>query len=207
MKGDVPIKKFLFHYYGFDLGATLARKILDNFLKEVCLKNKEKKHQYKNALVDIAFIGLWLFSAFTLSSNNGLDYFLCGWVYQENDWFSMGEKAIDQDSPLPDIVVNNPSPAAAHERRPWRGLYLLGKKRIQWIQKPQEELLPGCSEYWWWLETGWTEAQYRTVAGLHYAICHAACQAGVPFPVWHFGSIWYESCQLFIMNDAVREDL
>ncbi|MGT8958176.1 hypothetical protein ACVV4G_15845 [Escherichia coli] len=42
MKGDVPIKKISVSLYGFDLGATLARKFLDNFLKEVCLKNKEK---------------------------------------------------------------------------------------------------------------------------------------------------------------------
>lgn len=40
----------------------------------------------------------------------------------------LGEKAIDQDSPLPDVVNNALHLVAAHERRPWRGLYLLGKK-------------------------------------------------------------------------------
>lgn len=39
----------------------------------------------------------------------------------------LGEKAIDQDSPLPDVVNNALHLVAAHERRPWRGLYLLGK--------------------------------------------------------------------------------
>ncbi len=46
----------------------------------------------------------------------------------------LGEKAIDQDSPLPDVVNNALHLVAAHERRPWRGLYLLGKKRIQRIK-------------------------------------------------------------------------
>ena len=208
MKGDVPIKKISVSLYGFDLGATLARKFLDNFLKEVCLKNKEKKHQYKNALVDIAFIGLFDCSRHSpTSSNNGLDYFFM-WLGLPGKMIGsvLGEKAIDQDSPLPDVVNNALHLVAAHERRPWRGLYLLGKKTDTANKKYREELLPGCSED---IGGGLKPDEQKPSAELCrvalYNMYHAACQAGVPFP--DFDTLdQYDTkvASYFIMNDAVQ---
>lgn len=84
MKGSVPVKKISVSLYGFDMGATLARKFLDNFLQELCQKNKEGIYQYKNVSVDIAFVGLLIAHAIRQPVvTTGWTIFLCGWVYRE----------------------------------------------------------------------------------------------------------------------------
>jgi hypothetical protein len=43
--------------FGFDLGATLARKFLDELLEKVCNKSNDSTYWYKDSLVDIVFAG------------------------------------------------------------------------------------------------------------------------------------------------------
>lgn len=206
MKGSVPVKKISVSLYGFDMGATLARKFLDNFLQELCQKNKEGIYQYKNVSVDIAFVGLFDCSRHSpASSNNGLDYFFM-WLGLPGNMISsvLGEKAIDQNSPLPDVVNSALHLIAAHERRPWRGLYLLGEAAKN--KKYREELLPGCSED---IGGGLKPDEQKPSAELCrvalYNMYHAACQAGVPFP--DFDTLEQYDAKIssyFLMNDAVQ---
>ncbi|AKE59113.1 phospholipase effector Tle1 domain-containing protein [Citrobacter farmeri] len=205
---NVTIKTISVSLYGFDLGATLARKFLDQFLKEICQKNKAGKYQYKNVPVDIVFTGLFDCSRHSpASSNNGLDYFFM-WLGMPGKMIGLvlGDKAIDQDSPLPDAVCKALHLAAAHERRPWRGLYLLGNTAAKKAERHQELLLPGCSED---IGGGLKPDEQKPSAELCrvalYNMYHAACQAGVPFPDFEDLPVLSKTiASYFLMNDAVQ---
>ena len=75
-EGNIPIKMISISLFGFDLGATLARKFLDELLEKVCNKSNDGTYWYKDSLVDIVFAGFFDCSRHTpASSNNGLNYF------------------------------------------------------------------------------------------------------------------------------------
>ncbi|MXD32973.1 hypothetical protein FQZ81_23940, partial [Escherichia coli] len=70
------IKSISISLYGYDTGATLARKFLDEFLKEVCQKSGEDNYLFKKVPVNIVFAGFFDCSRHSpASNNNGLDYF------------------------------------------------------------------------------------------------------------------------------------
>ncbi|EAS1760855.1 DUF2235 domain-containing protein [Salmonella enterica] len=141
--GTVPIKLISISFFGYDLGATLARKFIDMLLNDICEKCGDK-YYYQKIPVDIIFAGFFDCARHTpASSNNGLDWFVSisgGPV--KGISVLLGDKSIDQESALPDTVKNALHLVAAHENRPWRSLYCLGSKN----NKHQEELLPGCAE-------------------------------------------------------------
>lgn len=142
-KSEVPIKLISISLFGFDLGATLARKFIDLLLEDLCQKDGDK-HTYQGIPLDIMFAGLFDCSRHTpASNNNGVDWFVAtagGPVSGIS--ILLGDMSIDQDTALNPAVKKALHLVAAHETRPWRSLYRLGGDAAVF----QEELLPGCAE-------------------------------------------------------------
>ena len=199
---EVPIKLISVSVFGFDLGAALARKFIDILLNDICQKQGDK-FLYQGVPVDIIFTGLFDCSRHTpASSNNGLDYFV---AYAGGPLRGvsavLGEKAIDQNTPLPKAVKSALHLVAAHERRCWRRIYRLGSDS----DKHREELLPGCSED---IGGGLKSDEQKPSAELCRVALHRmyreATMAGVPFS--DFRSLWKTDIDVaayFIMNDPV----
>lgn len=179
-KSQVPIKRISISLFGYDLGATLARKFIDMLLGVICQK-QGKKYLYESIPVEIIFAGLFDCSRHTpASNNNGVDWFVSvfgGPVRGIS--VLLGDKSVDQQSALPNTVKNALHLVAAHENRPWRSLYCLGGSN----DKHQEELLPGCSED---VGGGLKPNEQKPSAELCRVALHrmyrAATMAGVPFP-------------------------
>lgn len=202
----LPIKHIAISIFGFDLGATLARKFIDDLLKDICQKEVTKdvpvKYLYNKVPVDIIFAGFFDCSRHSpASSNNGLDYYvaLLGTPGKSVSLF-MGDKSIDQDTPLPSMVRNALHLVAAHERRPWRGIYSLGKGN--W----QEILLPGSSED---IGGGLLPDEQKPSAELCRVALHqmyrTAYMAGVPFPDYQtLPELSATVANYFYMNDTIE---
>lgn len=203
----LPIKSISISVFGFDLGATLARKFIDDLLNDICQKEQQKdssaKYTYETIPVNIIFAGFFDCSRHTpASSNNGMDYFaaLAGVTGKTISPF-LGEKAIDQDTPLPSAIRNALHLVAAHERRPWRGIYALGKQG-----KWPELLLPGSSED---IGGGLLPDEQKPSAELCRVALHqmyrCAYMAGVPFPDYQTLPKLSETiASYFLMNDAIE---
>jgi len=178
-KSPVPIKLISISLFGYDLGATLARKFIDTLLEDVCQKQGEK-YSYQNVPVDIVFTGLFDCARHTpASSSNGVDWFVSTFGGPiKGVSVLLGDKSVDQESVLPDSVKNALHLVAAHENRPWRSLYCLGGN-----SNHQEELLPGCAED---VGGGLKPNEQKPSAELCRVALHrmyrAATMAGVPFP-------------------------
>lgn len=211
---NIPIKMISISLFGFDLGATLARKFLDEFLEKVCNKSNDGTYWYKDSLVDIVFAGFFDCSRHTpASSNNGLNYFFSciGKIKSPasilgNLGVFFGEKAIDQDSYLPGSVKNALHLIAAHERRPWRGLYMLGNVKDNGKCMREEQLLPGSSED---IGGGMLPDEQKPSAELcRVALYHmydAASRAGVPLPDFEtLNKTDPEIARYYLMDDAVK---
>lgn len=175
----VPVKLISISLFGYDLGATLARKFIDTLLEDVCQKQGEK-YTYQNVPVDIVFTGLFDCARHTpASSNNGVDWFVSTFGGPvKGVSVLLGDKSVDQDSALPETVKNALHLVAAHENRPWRSLYCMGGN-----SNHQEELLPGCAED---VGGGLKPNEQKPSAELCRVALHrmyrAATMAGVPFP-------------------------
>lgn len=179
-KSDVPIKLISISLFGFDLGATLARKFIDILLEELCQKEGDK-YTYQGIPVDIVFTGFFDCSRHTpASNNNGVDWFVAT-VGGPVSGISilLGDKSIDQDAELNPAVKKALHLAAAHETRSWRSLYRLGGN----AELFKEELLPGCAED---IGGGLKPNEQKPSAELSRVALHrmyrAATMAGVPFP-------------------------
>jgi hypothetical protein len=181
LKADspVPVKLISISLFGYDLGATLARKFIDTLLEDVCQKQGEK-YSYQNVPVNIVFTGLFDCARHTpASSSNGVDWFVSTFGGPvKGVSVLLGDKSVDQESTLPDTVKNALHLVAAHENRPWRSLYCLGGN-----SNHQEELLPGCAED---VGGGLKPNEQKPSAELCRVALHrmyrAATMAGVPFP-------------------------
>ncbi len=178
-KSPVPIKLISVSLFGFDLGATLARKFLDNLLKDICKKEGDK-YTYQGIPVDIVFTGLFDCSRRTsASNNNGVDYFISAFGGPiKGISVLLGDKSIDQDTPLPEVVKKSLHLVAAHETRVWRSLYRTGNNPAH-----KEELYPGCAED---IGGGLKPDEQKPSAELCRVALHRmyreATMAGVPFP-------------------------
>ncbi|MCU2759242.1 DUF2235 domain-containing protein [Enterobacter hormaechei subsp. steigerwaltii] len=178
-KSPVPIKLISVSLFGFDLGATLARKFLDSLLKDICKKEGDN-YTYQGIPVDIVFTGLFDCSRRTsASNNNGVDYFISAFGGPiKGISVLLGDKSIDQDTPLPKVVKKSLHLVAAHETRVWRCLYRTGNNPAH-----MEELYPGCAED---IGGGLTPDEQKPSAELCRVALHRmyreATMAGVPFP-------------------------
>ncbi|ELY4094988.1 DUF2235 domain-containing protein [Cronobacter sakazakii] len=200
---EVPIKLISISLFGFDLGATLVRKFIDEFLGEMCQKQGDN-YTWQGIPVDIIFTGLFDCSRDTAaSSNNGLDYVISaagGPLRSLSVMF--GRKYIDHFSVLPEAVKNALHLVAAHERRVWRCLYRLGSNH----PKHREELMPGCCED---IGGGLKPGEQKPSAEL----CRVALQrmyreatiAGVQFPDFRtLQQVSETVASYFIMQDNVK---
>ncbi len=179
-KTPVPVKLISISLFGYDVGATLARKFIDTLLDDICQRQGDK-HTYKGIPVEIIFTGLFDCARHTpASNNNGVDWFVAtagGPI--KGISVLMGDKSVDQESALPDTVKNALHLVAVHENRPWRSVYCLGGSN----NKHKEELLPGCAED---VGGGLKPNEQKPSAELCRVALHrmyrAATMAGVPFP-------------------------
>lgn len=203
LQSEVPIKLISVSLFGFDLGATLARKFIDELLKDLCQKQGDK-YTYQGIPVDIVFAGFFDCSRHTpASSKNGLGEFIKsfgGPVAPVGEF--LGEKSIDQDAPLNPAVKKSLHLVAAHENRLWRTLYRLGKTPANW----REEVLPGCSED---VGGGLKPDEQKPSAELCRVALHKmyreATMAGVPFPDFQtLDKTDTDVAVYFVMQDNVR---
>lgn len=73
---SVPIKLISISFFGYDVGATLARKFIDMLIDDICQKQGDK-HTYQAIPVEIVFTGLFDCARHTpASNNNGVDWFI-----------------------------------------------------------------------------------------------------------------------------------
>lgn len=209
----IKIKSISVSLYGYDTGAALARKFLDELLEEFCEKEGEDKYLFKKVPVNIVFAGFFDCSRHSPASNdNGLDYFLSlpGEITKNNKLktagkiakVAFGEKAIELDTILPGTVKNALHLVAAYERRLWRSLYQLGGMNAE----HKEISLPGCSED---VGGGLKPDEQKPSAELCRValqkMYEAAYDAGVPYTDF---SVLDEKdskvSRYFLMNDAVE---
>lgn len=202
-KTPVPVKLISISLFGYDVGATLARKFIDTLLDDICQRQGDK-HTYKGIPVEIIFTGLFDCVRHTpASNNNGVDWFVAtagGPI--KGISVLMGDKSVDQESALPDTVKNALHLVAAHENRPWRSVYCLGGSN----NKHKEELLPGCAED---VGGGLKPNEQKPSAELCRVALHrmyrAATMAGVPFPdLQTLDQTDTDVAAYFIMQDKVK---
>lgn len=185
---EVPVRLISVSLFGYDLGATLARKFLDILLNDMCRKGADGQHTWQSVPVDIVFTGLFDCSRDTPeSSDDGLDYaasvvsWLPGPVAKTAAAVGSmyGRKYLDHMSPLPQAVKKSLHLVAAHERRPWRCVYRTGLEG----DSHREELMPGCSED---IGGGLKPGVQKPSAELSRVplrrMYQEAMKAGVPFP-------------------------
>lgn len=199
----VPVKLISISLFGFDVGATLARKFIDALLDDICQKQGDK-YTYQGIPVEIIFTGLFDCARHTpASNNNGVDWFISTFGGPvKGISVLLGDKSVDQGSALPDAVKNALHLVAAHENRPWRSIYCLGGSN----NKHKEELLPGCAED---VGGGLKPNEQKPSAELCRVALHrmyrAATMAGVPFP--DFQNLQAQSetvANYFTMQDKVK---
>ncbi|EKZ5287244.1 DUF2235 domain-containing protein [Klebsiella aerogenes] len=202
-KSPVPVKLISISLFGYDVGATLARKFIDTLLDDICQKQGDK-HTYQGIPVEIVFTGLFDCARHTpASNNNGVDWFISAFGGPvKGISVLMGDKSVDQKSALPDTVKNALHLVAAHENRPWHSVYCLGGSN----NKHKEELLPGCAED---VGGGLKPNEQKPSAELCQVALHrmyrAATMAGVPFPdLQTLDQTDTDVAAYFIMQDKVK---
>jgi len=200
---SVPVKLISISLFGYDVGATLARKFIDTLLDDICQKQGDK-YSYQGIPVEIVFTGLFDCARHTpASNNNGVDWFISAFGGPiKGISVLMGDKSVDQESTLPDTVKNALHLVAAHENRPWRSVYCLGGSN----DKHKEELLPGCAED---VGGGLKPNEQKPSAELCRVALHrmyrAATMAGVPFPdLQTLDKTDTDVAAYFIMQDKVN---
>ncbi|HHH3608757.1 DUF2235 domain-containing protein [Enterobacter roggenkampii] len=198
----VPVKLISVSLFGFDLGATLARKFLDTLLDELCQKQGDK-YTYLGIPVDIVFTGLFDCSRHTAASNNnGVDYFISAFGGPvKGISVLLGDKSIEQETSLPRAVKKSLHLVAAHETRVWRCLYRTGDN-----PEHKEELYPGCAED---IGGGLKPDEQKPSAELCRVALHRmyreATLAGVPFPDFQSLKSYSETvASYFTIQDNIK---
>ena len=201
-KSQVPIKLISISLFGFDLGATLARKFLETLLDDICKKQGDK-YTYQGIPVDIVFTGLFDCSRRTsASNNNGVDYFISAFGGPvKGISVLLGDKSIEQDTSLPEAVKKSLHLVAAHETRVWRCLYRTGDN-----PEHKEELYPGCAED---IGGGLKPDEQKPSAELCRVALHRmyreATLAGVPFPDFQSLKSYSETvASYFTIQDNIK---
>lgn len=143
---QLPIKLIQVSVFGADLGATLARRFVDELLESVCTK-VGNDYFYQDSKVEVIFAGLFDCSRRgRLDPGKGVSILADGVATYVKEakplTIAFGEKIIDFDKPLHSAVKRALHLVAAHERRVYRPLLPLGQLKTGW----KEELCPGISE-------------------------------------------------------------
>lgn len=143
---QLPIKLIQVSVFGADLGATLARRFVDELLESVCTKIGNE-YFYQDSKVDVIFAGLFDCSRHgRLDSGKGVSILadVAATLVKRAAplTIAFAEKIIDFDKPLHSAVKKALHLVAAHERRVYRPLLPLGQLKTGW----REELCPGISE-------------------------------------------------------------
>lgn len=202
---QLPIKLIQVSVFGADLGATLARRFVDELLESVCTKIGND-YFYQDSKVEVIFAGL-----FDCSPRGRLDPGKGVSILADvAETFvkaakpltvAFGEKIIDFDKPLHSAVKRALHLVAAHERRVYRPLLPLGQLKTGW----KEELCPGISED---VTGGLLPNEQRPSAELCRVPLHtmynAARAAQVPLP--NFRALEKTSRKIasyFIMHDSL----
>jgi Uncharacterized alpha/beta hydrolase domain (DUF2235) len=143
---QLPIKLIQVSVFGADLGATLARRFIEELLESICTKSGEE-YRYEESKVEIIFAGLFDCSRRgRLDQGDGVSMLAdaTGTVFKAAAPATslLGAKVIDYDKPLHPAVKKALHLVAAHERRVYRPLLPLGPLKSDW----SELLCPGISE-------------------------------------------------------------
>ncbi|MGL5678739.1 MAG: hypothetical protein ACRDC2_03900 [Plesiomonas shigelloides] len=143
---QLPIKLIQVSVFGADLGATLARRFVDELLESVCTK-VGNDYFYQDSKVEVIFAGLFDCSRRgRLDPGKGVSILADGVATYVKEakplTIAFGEKIIDFDKPLHSAVKRALHLVAAHERRVYRPLLPLGQLKTGW----KEDLCPGISE-------------------------------------------------------------
>lgn len=145
---QLPIKLIQVSVFGADLGATLARRFIDELLDSVC-KKVGSEYWYEESKVEIVFAGLFDSTRRSVidpgdNASTAGDILTMAVKYPAIQFFgeTLGAKVIDYDKPLNPAVKNALHLVAAHERREYRPVLPLGPLKAGW----REELYPGVSE-------------------------------------------------------------
>ena len=147
-RNHLPIKLIQVSVFGADLGATLARRFIDELLDSVC-KKVGSEYWYEESKVEIVFAGLFDSTRRSVidpgdNASTAGDILTMAVKYPAIQLFgeTLGAKVIDYDKPLNPAVKNALHLVAAHERREYRPILPLGPLKAGW----REELYPGVSE-------------------------------------------------------------
>lgn len=180
---QLPFKLIQVSVFGADLGATLARRFIDELLETVCT-NVEGDYRYEEGRVEVIFAGLFDCSRRgKLDQGEGVTMMAdaVGTVFKATAPATslFGAKVIEYDQPLHPAVKQALHLVAAHERRVSRPLLPLGPLKSGW----REELCPGISED---VTGGLLPSEQRPSAELCRVplrrMFDTARQAQVPFP-------------------------
>lgn len=143
---QLPIKLIQVSVFGADLGATLARRFIEELLESVCTK-VGNEYRYEESKVEVIFAGLFDCSRrgrFDRGEGVSTLADASGTLFKATAPAAslFGAKVIDYDKPLHPSVKKALHLVAAHERRVARPLLPLGPLKPGW----REELCPGISE-------------------------------------------------------------
>lgn len=126
--GQMPLRTIKVSVFGFDFGATLARAFVHMLLERS--QQRDGYAVYRNARLEIIFAGLFDAVDRTAASVPPLEFFL------------PTTNVVEDGGLMPAQVRSVLHLVAAHERRFYRRVRLLGDARRGW----REVLMPGVSE-------------------------------------------------------------
>lgn len=126
--GEIPLRTIKVSVFGFDFGATLARAFVHMLLERS--QQRDGYAVYRNARLEIIFAGLFDAVDRTAASVPPLEFFL------------PTTNVVEDGGLMPAQVRSVLHLVAAHERRFYRRVRLLGDARRGW----REVLMPGVSE-------------------------------------------------------------
>lgn len=126
--GTMPLRTIKVSVFGFDFGATLARAFIHTLVERS--QQREGYLIYRNARLEFVFAGLFDAVDRTAASVPPLEFFL------------PTTNRVEDGGLVPAQVRSVLHLVAAHERRYYRRVRLLGDRRRGW----REELMPGVSE-------------------------------------------------------------
>ena len=188
--GPMPLRTIKVSVFGFDFGATLARAFVHMLLEHS--EQREGYMVYRHARLEVIFAGLFDAVDRTAASVPPLEFFL------------PTTNRVEDGGLMPAEVRSMLHLVAAHERRFYRRVRLLGEARRGW----REELMPGVSED---IGGGLAPGEQKPSSELSLVSLHrmyrAALNAGAALPSTQQLEVKDpETAELFIFNDCTPSE-